>query len=289
MALTKQEWIRLEEKADELRKLCLYTTHCSSGHIGGSMSAADVLTALYYKYMNFDPKNPDDPNRDRCIVSKGHIGIFLAGMFADLGLVDKEELKTFNLTGSRLGMHLDSNKVKGLDASTGSLGHGPSLALGMAYGGRLNKKDYMTYVMTGDGELDEGSCWEAFMAISHFKLTNCVVIIDRNHFSIDGNTEDVMALEPLADKMTAFGFDTKVINGHRFDEICDAIEYAKKAPNGKPVCIISDSIKGVGMKLTSGNFKWHYGAINDEMYETCLHDLDEYKKSRIAVAEKEGI
>ena len=98
-----------------------------------------------------------------------------------------------------------------------------------------------------------------------------------------------MALEPLADKMTAFGFDTKVINGHRFDEICDAIEYAKKAPNGKPVCIISDSIKGVGMKLTSGNFKWHYGAINDEMYETCLHDLDEYKKSRIAVAEKEGI
>lgn len=263
MALTKQEWIRLEEKADELRKLCLYTTHCSSGHIGGSMSAADVLTALYYKYMNFDPKNPDDPDRDRCIVSKGHIGIFLAGMFADLGLVDKEELKTFNLTGSRLGMHLDSNKVKGLDASTGSLGHGPSLALGMAYAARLNKQNYTTYVMTGDGELDEGSCWEAFMAISHFKLTNCVVIIDRNHFSIDGNTEDVMALEPLADKMTAFGFDTKVINGHRFDEICDAIEYAKKAPNGKPVCIISDSIKGVGMKLTSGNFKWHYGASHN--------------------------
>ena len=108
MALTKQEWIRLEEKSDELRKLCLYTTHCSSGHIGGSMSAADVLTALYYKYMNFDPKNPDDPDRDRCVVSKGHIGIFLAGMFSDLGLVDKEELKTFNLTGSRLGMHLDS-------------------------------------------------------------------------------------------------------------------------------------------------------------------------------------
>lgn len=288
MALTKQEWIRLEKKANELRQLCLYTTHCSSGHIGGSMSAADVLTALYYKYMNFDPKNPDDPDRDRCVVSKGHIGIFLAGMFADLGLIDKEELKTFNLTGSRLGMHLDSNKVKGLDASTGSLGHGPSLALGMAYAARLNKQSYKTFLMTGDGELDEGSCWEAFMAIAHFKMTNLITFIDRNHFSIDGNTEDIMALEPLNEKMKAFNFDVKVINGHRFDEICDAIEYALKAPQGKPVCIICDTVKGQGMKLTAGNYKWHYGAISDEMYDSCKKDLDEYSKARIAVAEKEG-
>lgn len=288
MALTKDEWIRLEKKVDELRQLCLYTTHCSSGHIGGSMSCADLVTALYYKYLNFDPKNPEDPDRDRCVISKGHIGIFLAGMLSDLGLVAKEELKTYNLTGSRLGMHLNSNEIKGLDSSTGSLGHGPSIALGMAYAARLAKKKYMTYLITGDGELDEGSCWEAFMAINHFNMTNLITIVDRNHFSIDGDTEDIMALEPLEEKMKAFNFDVKVINGHRFDEICDAIEYAQKAPKGRPVCIIADTIKGVGMKLTSGKYKWHYGAISDDMYKACKKDLAEYSKQRIAVAEKEG-
>lgn len=289
MALTKQEWIRLENKADELRNLCLYTTHCAgSGHIGGSSSSLDILTALYYKYMNFDPKDYTNPDRDRCVVSKGHIGIALAGMFADLGLVDKEDLKTFNLTGSKLGMHLDCNKVKGLDTSTGSLGHGSALALGIAYAARLSKKDYKTFLILGDGECDEGSVWEAAMATGHFKMTNLVTFVDRNHFSIDGDTEDVMTLEPFADKWKAFNFDVKVINGHRFDEICDAIEYALKAPEGKPVCIICDTVKGAGMKLTAGNYKWHYGAMDDEKYAQCQKDLAEYKKQRIAVAEKEG-
>ncbi len=288
MSLSKQEWIRLEKKADELRKLCLYTTHCAgSGHLGGGLSVLDIMTVLYHKCMNFDPKDYSNPDRDRCVVSKGHAGIALAGLFADLGLIDKEDLKTFNLTGSKLGMHLDSNKVKGLDASTGSLGHGPSIALGMALAARLDKKSYKTFCILGDGECDEGSVWEAAMATAHFKATNLITIVDRNHFMIDGNTEDIMALEPFADKWTAFGFDTKVVPGHDIVALYDAIEYAKNATE-KPVCIIADTIKGYGTTLTAGTHKWHYGAIDDDRYEKCLKDLDETFKARLARAEKEG-
>lgn len=290
MALTKQEWLRLEDKANDLRNLTLKTTYwAGSGHIGGSFSAIDLLTALYYKYMNFDPKNTTDPDRDRCVVSKGHIGIALASMFADLGLVDVEELKTFNLTGSKLGMHLDSNKVKGLDSSTGSLGHGSSIALGMAMAGRLKKQKYNTFLILGDGECNEGSVWEAAMATAHFKMSRLVTIVDRNHNCIDGNTENVMALEPFADKWTAFGFDVKVINGHRFDEICQALEYAMaKGDNEKPVCIIADTVKGQGVSFMAGNYKWHYGAIDESKFNTASEDLAKYLAERKAVAEKEG-
>jgi transketolase len=288
MSLTKQEWVRLEDKANDLRNLTLQTTFwAGSGHVGGSFSAIDMLTALYYKYMKFDPKNPDDPDRDRCVVSKGHIGIALASMFADLGLIAKEDLKTFNHTGSKLGMHLDSNKVKGLDTSTGSLGHGSALALGLALAARLDKKNHKVYLLLGDGECNEGSVWEAAMATAHFKTTNLITIVDRNHNMIDGNTEDVMALEPFADKWKAFGFDVKVINGHRFDEISEAIEYAQNAKD-KPVCIISDTVKGAGISFMAGNYKWHYGAIDEEKFNSAKADLAKYHSDRVAVANKEG-
>lgn len=287
MALSKQEWLRLEKKASDLRTLILETTHwAGSGHIGGSMSAIDIMTALYYKYMNFDPKNYTDENRDRCVISKGHIGLAIASLFADLGLIKVEDLKTFNLTGSKLGIHLDCNKVPGLDASTGSLGHGSSIALGMGLAARLRKQDYKTYLILGDGECDEGSVWEAAMATAHFKATNVITIVDRNHNMIDGNTEDVMALEPFADKWTAFGFDVKVINGHRFDEICEALEYAINAKD-KPVCIIADTVKGQGISYMAGNYKWHYGALDEEKYTTAVKDLAKYAEERIAFVEKE--
>lgn len=287
MALSKQEWLRLEKKAGELRSLILETTNwAGSGHIGGSMSAIDVMTALYYKYMNFDPKNYNDPDRDRCVVSKGHIGLAIASLFADLGLIKVEDLKTFNLTGSKLGIHLDCNKVPGLDASTGSLGHGSSIALGMGLAAKLRDQKYKTYLILGDGECDEGSVWEAAMATAHFKATNVITIVDRNHNMIDGNTEDVMALEPFADKWTAFGFDVKVINGHRFDEICEALEYAINAKD-KPVCIIADTVKGQGISYMAGNYKWHYGALDEAKYTTAVKDLENYYKERVAFVEKE--
>lgn len=287
MALSKQEWLRLEKKADELRKLSLETTHwAGSGHIGGCLSAIDILTALYYKYMNFDPKQPENPLRDRCIVSKGHIGLTIASMFADLGLLDREELKTFNRTGSKLGIHLDSKKVPGLDASTGSLGHGSAMALGMALAARLRGQSYKTYLLLGDGECDEGSVWEAAMATAHFKATDVITIVDRNRNMIDGNTEDVMALEPFADKWAAFGYDVKVINGHRFDEICEAIEYAISATE-KPVCIIANTVKGQGISYMAGNYKWHHGSIDDEKFSAGIKDLDAYYAERLAFVEKE--
>lgn len=288
MPLSKQEWLKMEEKSDRLRRLILETTRrAGGGHIGGCLSVIDIMVALYYKYLNFDPKNYADPDRDRCIISKGHAGIATASLFTELGIITEDELYTFNQTGSRLGVHLDSNKVPGLDVSTGSLGHGSAMALGMALAAKINKKSYKTYLILGDGECDEGSVWESAMATSFFKATDVITIVDRNHNMIDGNTENVMALEPFADKWKAFGYDVKVINGHRFDEICDSIEYALNAKD-KPVCIIADTVKGAGISYMENNYKWHYGAIDDEKNTTGLKDLDEYYAKRKALAEKEG-
>ncbi|MDR2091639.1 MAG: transketolase [Clostridiales bacterium] len=291
MALTKQEWLDLEKKAAELRELCLDTVNwAGSGHWGGSSSCADIMTLLYYKYANFDPKNPADPDRDRIVVSKGHVGILLAPLFAMLGLVKKEDLKTFNLTGSKLGIHLDSNKVKGLDSSTGSLGHGSSIAVGMALAAKLQGKKYKTFLVLGDGECDEGSVWEAAMSTAHFKnrgTLDLITIVDRNHNMIDGNTEDVMALEPFEDKWKAFGFETIVVNGHDIPALADALERAI-AGGAKPFCIIADTVKGEGVSYAAGNYKWHYGALDEAKYTTAKKDLAEYAAKRIERVNKEG-
>lgn len=288
MALSKQEWIKLEDKAHGLRMSTLQTcAYAGSGHLGGSFSAIDILTALYYRHMKFNPKKYDDPDRDRCVVSKGHIGIALAPLFVDLGLVDEEQLKTFNLTGSKLGIHLDSNKVKGLDSSTGSLGHGSAMALGMALAGRVHGKDYKVYLILGDGECDEGSVWEAAMATAHFKAANVITIVDRNSCMIDGPTEEIMKLEPFADKWKAFGFEVIEIDGHDFVQLDDALERAKNAKD-KPVCIIANTVKGQGVKMMAGNYKWHYGAMNDDNLVAAKADLAEYHAARVARAEKEG-
>ena len=291
MALTKQEWLELEKQAHELRKLCLDTTFwAGSAHIGGGMSVMDMLAILYYKYMKYDVANPQWEDRDRFILSKGHAAIAYAPVLCDKGFNDVEMLKSFNLSGSKMGMHLDSNKVVGVDASTGSLGHGPSIAAGTALAARLMGKDFLTYVVTGDGELGEGSCWEGFMTINHYNLSNCIVFIDRNHNMIDGNTENVMKLEPLADKMTAFGFNTIVVDGNNIGELCNAIDVAierAKEPCA-PTCILMDTKKGAGIKSIEGDYTWHYGAIDDAMFEKFNKELDEDYKARCARAEKEG-
>lgn len=288
MALSKAEWIELEHKASELRQLALDTCNwAGSAHMGGSLSSADFLTLLYHKYLNFDPKNYTDPKRDRCIVSKGHIGVILAALFAQLGLVDKEDLKTFNLTGSKLGMHLDSNKVKGLEASTGSLGHGSALALGDALAARVQNNPHKTWVLLGDGECDEGSVWEAAMATAHYKATDLITVVDRNKAMIDGPTEDVLALEPFADKWRAFGFEVIEVDGHHMKKLSEAMEQAMAAKE-KPVCIILDTIKGEGISFMAGDYKWHYGAMDSEKYEKATQDLKDYEAKRIARAEQEG-
>ncbi len=271
MPLTKKEWLALEKKADELRNLTLDTTFwAGSGHIGGGLSVLDILTVLYHKYMHIKVDEPKWEDRDRFILSKGHAGIAYAPVLCDLGFNDKEQLKTFNLSGSKMGMHLDSNKVVGVDASTGSLGHGMSIAVGTALAARVLGKDYITYVVLGDGECDEGSNWEAAMSASHYKLKNMISFVDRNKCMIDGRTEDVMKLEPFADKWRAFGFIVKEIDGNNIAELCDAIDFALANVNDpesdKPVMIICDTLKGCGIDFIEDNYLWHYGAFDDEKY-----------------------
>ena len=290
MALTKQEWLDLEKKANELRHLTLQTTAwAGSGHLGGGMSVLDLLTVMYYKYLNIKVEDPKWEDRDRFILSKGHAAIAYAPTLCDKGFNDVEMLKTFNLTGSKMGMHLDSNKVVGVDASTGSLGHGPSIAAGTALAARLQNKSYLTYVVTGDGELGEGSNWEGFMTINHYELSNCIVFVDRNHCMIDGPTEEVMKLEPLADKFTAFGFNTVTVDGNNIKELCDAIDAAierAKAPCA-PTCIIMDTVKGAGLSV-GGDYHCHYMGIDDATFEKFNKDLDNYYAERVARVEKEA-
>ncbi len=281
MPLTNEEYLALEKKARELRKLTIDTVMwANGGHIGGALSSVDILTVLYYKQMNIRVDEPEWEDRDRFVLSKGHIGVGFAPVLADKGFFDKDMLKTYNHTHSKLGMHLDVNKVVGLDASTGSLGHGLSLALGMSLGGRLQGKKFTVYCLLGDGECDEGQVWEAAMAVSHYKATNVIPIIDRNRCMIDGPTEEVMALEPFAEKWKAFGFDVMEIDGHNVNEINDAIEKAKTATE-RPIAIIANTYKGCGVKMMQDNYKYHYASVDAELGDQCKADIDEYHDQRL--------
>ncbi len=279
--LSKEKHLELLKKAKDLRNLTVETVfHAGSGHLGGSMSMMDAMALLYHHAMNIDKDNPEWEDRDRFILSKGHAGIGYVSVLADIGYLDKEDLKTFNLTGSKLGIHLDGKKVPGVDASTGSLGHGLSMALGMALAAKVNKKDYYTYCLLGDGECDEGSVWEAAMAVGHFKPTNLITMVDRNYAMIDGMTEDVMTLEPFKDKWEAFGFHTIVVDGHDMLAMDKAIDEAK-ATQDKPTCIILDTVKGQGVKFAAGDYKWHYGAINQELLEEARKNINEYYENKV--------
>lgn len=273
MGLSDADIKKLEEMAYQVRKDIIdVTVWAGGGHLGGGLSQADILVALYFHYMNIDPKNPEKPDRDRLILSKGHGGVGYAPVLAERGYFDKKLLETFNHTGSPFGMHLDKNKVIGVDASTGSLGHGLALAVGLALGAKLDKASYKVYCVMGDGEQNEGSVWEAAMAGAHFKCTNCIAIVDRNKLCIDGDTEDIMSIEPLDKKWEAFGWDVIIIDGHNMKEIGDAIEKAQQATE-RPVCIIANTVKGKGVEFMENQPKWHYGGINTDLREQALASL----------------
>lgn len=286
MPLTTQDLVALERKAHQLRRSTVDTTYwAGSAHIGGALSANDLLTYLYYHHMHINPADPKDPTRDRFLLSKGHCGVGFVGVLADLGWLPAEELKEFNLTGSRLGMHLDAKKVPGVEASTGSLGHGMSIGVGMALAARQLSQPWRTFVIVGDGELNEGSNWEAAQSIAQFALTNMVVVVDRNRCMIDGPTEDVMGLEPLDEKFAAFGFEVRRVDGHDFRALDAAFEEARAAantPGAKPFAIVADTIKANGVDFMSGDYRWHYGAIDSDVHARALASLDSYAAARLA-------
>lgn len=265
MALSTQERQRLQGIARELRLTVIDVMAWSGGaHVGGSLSIIDILTILYFKYLNVDPDNPQWEDRDRFVLSKGHAAAGLIPVLAKRGFFPEETLKTFNHFGSPFAMHPDSNKVVGCDASAGSLGHGLSMALGMALGARLLNKPWKSVCLMGDGECCEGSVWEAAMAAANFKATNLVSIVDRNRFMIDGETEEVMKLEPFADKWRCFGWELIEIDGHDFDQLDDALSRAWAATQA-PVLILANTVKGKGVDFMENNVVYHYASADSQL------------------------
>ena len=265
MALSMEEKQRLQDLARDLRLTVIDVMAWSGGaHVGGSLSIIDILTILYFKYLNVDPANPQWEDRDRFILSKGHAAAGYIPVLAKKGYFPEETLKTFNHFGSPFAMHPDCNKVIGCDASAGSLGHGLSMAVGLGLGARYLKKDWKTVCLMGDGECGEGSIWEAAMSASNFKLGNVIGIVDRNRLMIDGKTEDVMALEPFADKWRAFGWDVVEIDGHDFDQLDEALSHAWAATE-QPVLILANTIKGKGVDFMENNVVYHYASADSEL------------------------
>ena len=247
--------------------------NAKSGHPGGSLSAADIFTYLYFKEMNIDPKNPKDENRDRMVLSKGHCAPGLYATLALKGYFDKDELKKLRHIGAMLQGHPDMKGTPGIDMSSGSLGQGISAACGMALAGKMDKKDYRVYTVLGDGEIEEGQVWEAAMFAAHHNLDNLCAIVDNNGLQIDGAVAEVGGPEPIDEKFRAFGFDVQVIDGNNFDEIEKAFNHAKTV-KGKPSAIIAKTVKGKGVSYMENQVGWHGKAPNAEEYETAMKELN---------------
>jgi len=260
--------------ANKVRKHALTEIYSAkSGHPGGSLSIAELLTYLYCEVMNIDPKNPKMENRDRFVLSKGHTCPALYGILAIKGFFPEEDLTLFRKTNSYLQGHPDMNKIPGIDMSTGSLGQGVSVAGGMALAAKLDNKDYRVYSVLGDGELEEGQVWEQAMFAPHYKLDNFTIFIDNNGLQIDGNIEDVMNPNPIDKKFESFGWNVVLADAHDFDSLENAINVAK-ATKGKPTAVILKSVKGKNVSYMENQAGWHGAAPNEEQYNQAMSELD---------------
>lgn len=267
----------LQNYANEIRKGVIEAVYnAKSGHPGGSLSIAEILAVLYFNQMNIDEKNPKAKGRDRLVLSKGHTSPALYSVLALRGFFNIENLKQFRNINSNLQGHPDMNKVLGIDASTGSLGQGLSIANGMALASKLDSEGVRVYCICGDGELQEGQIWEAAMTAAHYKLDNLCVIIDNNNLQIDGKVSDVMSIYPLDEKFKSFGFETVNVDGHNISELIRAFEYAKKT-KGKPTAIIANTVKGKGVSFMENEAGWHGKAPNEEQYVKAMNELKKYK------------
>ena len=263
----------LKEIAKKVRLGILEEVYsANSGHPGGALSCADILTALYFNLANIDPDNPQKEDRDRIILSKGHASAALYSALAHRGYFDVGELKTFRKLHSNLQGHPSLGKVKGVDMTSGSLGQGLSIANGMALAGKLDNKDYRVYCICGDGEIQEGQIWEAAMSSSHYKLDNLCVIVDNNNLQIDGSVDNVMNPYPIDKKFESFGFNVLVIDGHDIEKIVEALENAKQT-KGKPTAIIAKTTKGKGVSYMENQAGWHGKAPKEEEYNLAMEEL----------------
>ena len=266
--------LELQKIANEVRKGIVTSVHSAkAGHPGGSLSAADIFTYLYFEEMNVDPKNPKKPDRDRFVLSKGHCAPGLYAALAHKGFFPVEDLVTLRHVGSYLQGHPDMKSVPGVDMSSGSLGQGVSAALGMAIAGKLDNASYRVYTLLGDGEIEEGQVWEAAMLAGHRKLDNLVVIVDNNNLQIDGKLEEVCSPYPIDKKFEAFNFHVINIDGNDFDQIDAAMKEAKTV-KGMPTAIIAKTIKGKGVSFMEDKAGWHGVAPNDAQYAEAMEELE---------------
>ena len=266
--------LELQKQAVEVRKGIVEGVHSAkAGHPGGSLSAADIFTYLYFEEMNIDPKNPKDENRDRFVLSKGHTAPGLYSALAHRGYFPVEDLLTLRHTGSYLQGHPDMKHIPGVDMSSGSLGQGLSAAAGMALAGKLQNKDYRVYALLGDGEIQEGQIWEAAMFSGYRKLDNLCVIVDNNNLQIDGAIDEVCSPYPIDKKFESFNFHVINIDGNDFDQIRAAFDEAK-ATKGMPTAIIAHTVKGKGVSFMENQVGWHGKAPNDEEYAIAMEDLE---------------
>ena len=263
----------LEKIAKNIRKDIIELVYnAGSGHPGGSLSIADIITVLYFNELNINPQEPNWDTRDRFILSKGHCAPALYSALAEKEFFNKEELKNFRKVNGILQGHPDMTKIPGVDMSTGSLGQGLSMANGIAICGKMDKKNYRVYTLLGDGEIEEGQVWEAAMAASKYKLDNLCVIIDNNNLQIDGTIEDVMDSNPINEKFKKFGFEVICIDGNDIKEILWAFQMAKTIKN-KPTCIVAKTIKGKGVSFMEDKVEWHGKAPNEEQYHIAMEEL----------------
>ena len=266
--------LELKKTANEVRKGVVTAVYnAKSGHPGGSLSATDIYTYLYFEEMNIDPKAPRKADRDRFVLSKGHTAPGYYSVLAQRGFFPVEDLKTLRHVGSNLQGHPNMNDIEGIDMSSGSLGQGISAAVGMALSAKLSDDDYRVYTLLGDGEIQEGQVWEAAMFAGHRKLDNLVVIVDNNGLQIDGSIEDVCSPYPIDKKFEAFNFHVINVDGHDFESLAAAFKEAKET-KGMPTAIIAKTVKGKGVSFMENNAGWHGKAPNDDEYKTALADLE---------------
>ncbi|TDA65841.1 MAG: transketolase [Clostridia bacterium] len=264
----------LAERARVIRRhIVRMITRAGSGHPGGSLSAADIVTTLYFHELRLDPRRPDWPERDRFILSKGHAAPVLYAALAERGFFPVEELDTLRQLGSRLQGHPDLRKLPGVEMSTGSLGQGLAVGNGMALAARLDGRDSRVYVLLGDGEVEEGMVWEAAMASSHYRLDNLVAMLDHNRLQIDGPVAEVMSPEPLAEKWRAFGWHVLPIDGHDFSQIVAALTRARSL-KGRPTMIVCETVKGKGVSFMENQVEWHGTAPKEEELARALEELE---------------
>jgi transketolase len=271
----------LIDKAAHIRKeVVRLTSIAGGGHLGGGLSMADIAVALHYHTMNLKPEEPDWPQRDRFVLSKGHGSITYCPLLADMGFFPVEKLETFNNLDSPFGMHPDMHKIPGCEMSTGSLGHGLSVGVGMAISARLDKANWRVFVLMGDGELNEGMVWEAAQAARHYKLGNITAVIDRNRLSLDGPTEEIMGLEPLMTRWEAFGWRVYDIDGHDMEALVDTFDGLPPPDDEVPTMVIARTVKGKGIDFMEDNPIWHYAGLDSEKAAEAIECIERSRPDR---------